>query len=328
MIHFEDFGLHNAKKILDNYQNKHAVFNDDIQGTGAVTLACIKSALLETGRKIEDAKVVIFGAGTAGMGICEQIADAKQFALKEDDSAEKKYVSDQFWIIDKEGLIFDDMIDKKAKIGFAKTRANFARKASEREMYKNGSSLLKVIKKIQPDILIGTSTQPGAFTQEIVESMSKNVERPIILPLSNPTELHECTPKDALKWSKGKAIIATGSPFDPVTIDSGDKYFISECNNALIYPGISLGAIISKSNLLTKSMIVAASDALSKQVTKEERKKGMILPDLERVQEVNVDIAVAVIEQSRKDGNNERNFKDSDDIKKIVRAYQWKAEYK
>ena len=312
---------------MENYQSKHAVFNDDIQGTGAVALACIKSALIETGGKIEDARVVIFGAGTAGMGICEQIADAMHFSQKDNDSSKEKSIHDQFWIIDKEGLIFDDMIEKDAKSGFAKTRANFARKSSEREKYKNGSSLLDVVKEIQPTILIGTSTQPGAFTQEIVESMSKNVEKPIILPLSNPTELHECTPKDAFKWSKGKAIIATGSPFDPVKIDSGNTIFVSECNNALIYPGIGLGAIISKTNLLTKSMIVAASNALSKEVTKEEREKGMLLPDLERVQEVNVNIAVAVIEQSRKDGNNQRDFKDSDDINKIVRAYQWKAEY-
>lgn len=326
MIHFEDFGLHNAKKILDTFQSKHAVFNDDIQGTGAVTLACINSALIETGRKIEDAKVVVFGAGTAGMGICEQIADAMQIAQKENNSSTKS-ISDQFWTIDKDGLIFDDMLDLTAKIGFARTRANFARKASERETYKSGTSLLDVIKEVKPDILIGTSTQPGAFNREIVETMSKNVERPIILPLSNPTELHECTPKDALEWSKGKALIATGSPFDPVKIDSGKEIFVSECNNALIYPGIGLGAIISNTKLLTKSMIVAASTTLSKQVTEEERKKGMLLPDLERIQEVNVNVAAAVIEQSRRDGNNKRDFEDSDDIIKLVRAYQWKAEY-
>lgn len=204
-IHFEDFGLNNARRILNKYSPKIACFNDDVQGTGCVTLAALMSALHITGDNMSDLRVVMFGAGTAGTGIADQIRDA--IAVESDKS--KEDANKQIWCVDKVGVILES---KKEKL--TETQLTYAHPDSD---YKgSGKDLLDVIKTIKPHVLIGTSTVPGSFTEEIVKEMAKHVERPIIFPLSNPTRLHEAKPGDLIEWTDGKALIATGSPFDPV----------------------------------------------------------------------------------------------------------------
>jgi malate dehydrogenase (oxaloacetate-decarboxylating) len=204
-IHFEDFGLNNARRILNKYSPKIACFNDDVQGTGCVTLAALMSALHVTGDKMSELRVVMFGAGTAGTGIADQIRDA--IAVESDKS--KEDATKQIWCVDKIGVVLESKKDQ-----LTESQMTYAHPDSSYQG--GGKDLLDVIKTIKPHVLIGTSTVPGAFTEEIVREMAKHVERPIIFPLSNPTRLHEAKPGDLIKWTDGKALIATGSPFDPV----------------------------------------------------------------------------------------------------------------
>lgn len=245
-IHFEDFGLQNARRILDRYSPEFACFNDDIQGTGCVTLAAIYTAVsLADETKIQDLRVVVYGAGTAGIGIADQIRDA--IAVEGGKSQEE--ASKQIWCVDKLGLIL------QGQESLSQAQRSYAK--ADHEWASTGTSLLEVVRAVKPHVLIGTSTKPKSFTRDIVTEMAKHVRRPIILPLSNPTRLHEAEPRDLVEWTDGKVLTATGSPF-PSVEHNGRTIVVSECNNCMIFPGIGLGAVLSRARLMTTGMLVAA----------------------------------------------------------------------
>jgi malate dehydrogenase (oxaloacetate-decarboxylating) len=249
-IHFEDFGLQNARRILDRYTQKIACFNDDIQGTGCVTLAALFAAIHVAKYEMKDLRVVVFGAGTAGIGIADQIRDA--IAVESNQS--KEHAANQIWCVDKPGLLLQSMKDKLTPAQHDYARADLEWQDTDADH----RSLLDVVKRVKPHLLIGTSTKPRAFTKEIVQEMAKHVTRPIIFPLSNPTRLHEAVPQDLFDWTDGKVLTATGSPFAPVT-SNGRKREIGECNNSMMFPGIGLGAVLSRTKLITTPMLVAAT---------------------------------------------------------------------
>lgn len=220
-IHFEDFGLHNARRILDKYAPQIACFNDDVQGTGAVTLAALYAALHVAKLKLKDLRIVMFGAGTAGTGIADQIRDA--IAVESEKS--KEDAAQQIWCVDKQGVLLQSQKDD-----LTPAQHPFARPDNEWKD-SDAKALKEIIRKVKPHVLIGTSTKPRTFTKEVVQEMAKHVDRPIIFPLSNPTRLHEADPKDLHEWTDGKVLTATGSPFPPVTTKDGGKREIAECNN-------------------------------------------------------------------------------------------------
>uniref|UniRef100_A0A0W0FM33 Malic enzyme n=1 Tax=Moniliophthora roreri TaxID=221103 RepID=A0A0W0FM33_MONRR len=293
LLHFEDFGVTNADKILRKYRDMHSVFNDDIQGTGAVTLACLMSAIGVTKTKLSDQRIIIYGAGSAGLGIVKQLRDA----IVSTDSISREEANDGFWLIDKHGLIKESLVSSG---NVREDLMEFVRKESafqqEEEM-----GLLDVVKEVKPTVLIGCSTHGGAFTQDVVEAMQAGLGeegRPIIFPLSNPSKLVEVTPENANNWTKGRALIATGSPFDPVKMPNGKDYEIAECNNALIYPGLGLGSIISQSRCLTDTMIIAGAQRLASLSPALKDPDAALLPDFGDAPDVNFEVAVAVAEQA------------------------------
>ncbi|GME22586.1 Malic oxidoreductase [Neofusicoccum parvum] len=324
-IHFEDFGLPNARRILDSYTPKIACFNDDVQGTGCVTLAAIMSAMKIADIKYQDLRVVMFGAGTAGTGIADQIKDA--IAVSTEKSKEE--AGAQIWCVDKPGLLL-----KSKKNDLTPAQVTYAKEDSEWEG-KGHNDLLSVVKEVKPHVLIGTSTKPGSFTKEVVEEMAKHVERPIIFPLSNPTRLHEAKPKDLFEWTKGKCLVATGSPFEPVEYE-GKKYEIAECNNSTTFPGIGLGAVLSRTRLMTPSLLVAATESLASQAPalKDENKgtprEVALLPDVTDVREISVHIAKAVIQKAVEEGLNQEKGIPSDEanLEEWIREQMWDPVYR
>ena len=334
-IHFEDFGLDNARRILDTYRPQMPCFNDDVQGTGCVTLAGILSGLHVSGASLSDLRMVVFGAGSAGAGIADQVCDA----IAEDRKISRAEAARQIWLIDKPGLLTTDMGDRLSKVQqfFAKERGDFL--AAD-----DGSlGLLETIQKVKPNVLVGTSTKPKAFTKEIVQAMAQGVERPIILPLSNPTRLHEAVPADLLAWTDGKALIATGSPFAPVKgpWGAGGKEIeieIAECNNSVVFPGIGLGAVLCRANRVTDGMLVAAVRAVAKMspalnATQEDKENGVVpplLPGVDVVRDVSVQIAKNVIRQAIKEGiatEKEIPFDDAV-LEEWVKEQMWTARYR
>jgi malate dehydrogenase (oxaloacetate-decarboxylating) len=279
-LHWEDLGRENARNILDRYQDKICTFNDDIQGTGAVTLAAILAAVKKADSHIRDQRVVIFGAGSAGTGIAEQIYQAM---CREGLSPEKAKAN--FWLLDRKGLLTEN------RDTLSDTQKHYARSQQEVQHYhktsENKIDLLETINQAKPTILIGCSTQKGAFNQEIIKTMAKFTKHPIILPLSNPTSLAEVTPEQVYEWTDGMGLIATGSPFSPV-IYKGKEYIISQCNNALVFPGIGLGVLAARAKYITDDMLWEASQTLG-QLSGE-----ALLPSLEQSRETAFLIAKAV----------------------------------
>ncbi|OJJ61720.1 hypothetical protein ASPSYDRAFT_40251 [Aspergillus sydowii CBS 593.65] len=318
-IHFEDFGLQNAKRILDKYRTQIPCFNDDIQGTGCVTLAALMAGLHVGNVKLKDVRVVCFGAGSAGTGIADQISDA----IATEAGIDKGDAMKQIWCIDKQGLLL-----KSQKDELTPSQEYFARKDGE---WPEGEKidLLSVIKRVKPHILIGTSTKPRAFTEEIIREMAKHVDRPIIFPLSNPTRLHEAQPQDITKWTDGRAMIATGSPFPPVE-HNGTKKEIAECNNSTAFPGIGLGVVLSRSRRLSEKMIVAASKALAAKAPVLEDANKPLLPDVEDVRELSLDVAKAVIKTAVEQGlaQEEGIPGDEKDLEEWIRVQMWEATYR
>ncbi|CAI7675907.1 unnamed protein product [Penicillium pancosmium] len=307
-IHFEDFGLHNARRIMDKFQSQIACFNDDIQGTGCVTLAAMMAALHVSQVKMEDVRVVIFGSGTAGTGIADQIADT----IATETGKPKSEASKQIWCIDKLGLLL-----KSQGNDLTPAQIPFAREDSE---WQGGQhyDLLSVIQQAKPHVLIGTSTKPKAFTEEVIREMARHVDRPIVFPLSNPTRLHEAQPKDLYEWTDGKALVATGSPFPPVKY-GGVEYDI----------GIGLGAVLSRSRLLSKKMLVAAVEALKARSPALQDPSKPLLPDVEDVREISVDIAAGVIKCAVAEGLSQQEDIPSGDseLKAWIRERMWEAVY-
>jgi len=290
MLHFEDFGPGNARRILLEYADKVRIFNDDMQGTGAITLAALDSAVRVTGTPMREQKVVVFGAGTAGVGIADQIRDAM---VRDGASAED--ATRRVWLVDKQGLIVDDMPDLRDY------QQPYARPAAEVSGWgKRPISLLDTVKKVSPTVLIGTSTAHGAFTREVVEAMAAGVDRPVIFPLSNPTSRIEAMPADIIPWSKGKALVATGIPIDPVSYE-GTTYNIGQANNALLYPGLGLGTIVSKASRVTKGMLLAAANAVAQQVDTS-GPGASLLPSVANLRASSAMTAVAVVHAAIADG--------------------------
>lgn len=311
-LHWEDFGRMNAANILEKYRKNIPTFNDDIQGTGIVTLGGIFGAMDITGEKLVDQVYLCYGGGTAGAGIASRVLrEMVSQGLSEEEAYER------FFMVDKQGLLFDDMDDlTPEQKPFAKNRANFpnADKLTD---------LLEVVKVVKPTILVGTSTQPNTFTKEVVEAMCQNTERPCIFPLSNPTKLAEASAEDLIVWSDGKAFVATGIPSDNV-IYKGVEYIIGQANNALIYPGLGLGVLASEASLLTDEMIGAAAHSLSG-ITDITKPGAPVLPPFKYVADVSIKVAEAVAKKAQEQGLARAQEKD---MAKAVRDFKWIPKYK
>ncbi|RYO43575.1 NAD-dependent malic enzyme [Alternaria arborescens] len=318
-IHFEDFGLNNARRILDKYTPEIACFNDDVQGTGCVTLAAIMAAFKVSGTKWEEARFVMFGSGSAGTGIADQIQDA----IVQNTGKSKEEAGRQIWCVDKPGLLLQGKKDQ-----LTPAQLPFARDDKEWEGKEHGD-LLSVIKEVKPYVLIGTSTKPGSFSEDVVREMVKHVERPVIFPLSNPTKLHEAKPQDLYDWTDGKALVATGSPFPPVK-HNGKEYDISECNNSVTFPGIGLGAVLCRARLMTPALLVAAVQALASAAPVLNNRGAGLLPDVEDVREISVQIARNVIKKAIEDDLAQEKDIPSDDaeLEEWIREQMWEAEYR
>ena len=310
-LHWEDFGRGNAANILNKYKTKIPTFNDDIQGTGIVTLGGIFAAMDIAGEKLTDQVYLCFGGGSAGCGIASRVLREMVVDGLSEEEAYKR-----FFMIDKQGLLFDDMDDlTPEQRPFAKKRSDFANADQL-------TDLLEVVKTVKPTILVGTSTQPGTFTKEVVEAMCENTERPVIFPLSNPTKLAEATAKDLIEWSNGKAFVATGIPSDDIEYN-GVTYVIGQANNALIYPGLGLGMLASEASLLTDEMIGAAAHALSGIV--DITKPGApVLPPFKYVAEVSLKVATAVAKKAQEQGLARAA---EQDMEKAVRDFRWTPKY-
>ncbi|OCF77327.1 malate dehydrogenase (oxaloacetate-decarboxylating) [Kwoniella mangroviensis CBS 8886] len=325
LLHFEDFGVTNAQRLLARYRDQHSVFNDDIQGTGAVTLAALQAAIAVTKTKLIDQRVIIYGSGSAGLGIARQLRDAIVLESSDEKKADSKKASSQFWLMDKHGLIKKSLEKNKIR---DEVEDDFIRTEEEWGSGDEENGLLEVVKKVKPTVLIGTSTHTAAFTEEVVKEMSKHVDRPIIFPLSNPTK--KC---EAEQWTNGKALMATGSPFDPVDVPGKKKkYVVAECNNALIYPGLGLGAILSRSSQMTDSMIIAGSKRLAElapAILKNDPDESL-LPDFGDAPKVNFEVALSVIKAAQADkvAREEDIPKDEDGMRKWAEEKSWKAEYR
>ncbi len=311
-LHWEDFGRLNAANILEKYRKQIPTFNDDIQGTGIVTLGGIFGSLDISGEKLTDQVYLCYGGGTAGAGIASRVL---REMVSEGLSEEEAYK--RFFMVDKQGLLFDDMDDlTPEQKPFAKKRSDFAN--ADKLM-----DLLEVVKTVKPTILVGTSTQPNTFTKEIVEAMCENTERPIIFPLSNPTKLAEASAKDLIEWSDGKAFVATGIPAGTVSY-KGVDYVIGQANNALIYPGLGLGMLASEASLLTDEMIGAAAHSLSGIVNPGEP-GAPVLPPFKYVADVSIKVAEAVAKKAQEQGLARA---EETDMAKAVRDLKWYPEYK
>lgn len=310
-LHWEDFGRSNAANILNKYKKEIPTFNDDIQGTGIVVLGGIFGAMNITGEKLTDQVYLCYGGGSAGAGIADRVHAEM---VSEGLSSEEAYK--HFFMIDKQGLLFDDMEDlTPAQKPFAKKREDFANCGDM-------TKLLDVIKAVKPTILVGTSTDAGAFTKEVVEAMCENTERPVIFPISNPTKKLEATAKQVIEWSDGKAFVATGVPSGTVSY-KGVDYQIGQANNALIYPGLGLGMLASEASLLTDEMIGAAAHSLSGLVDPGQP-GALVLPPFQYVAEVSIKVAEAVAKKAQEQGLAQAEEKD---MAKAVRDLKWYPKY-
>ena len=309
-LHWEDFGRDHATEILKVYRPQIATFNDDVQGTGIISLAGILGALKISGDTLTDKKYVCFGAGTAGVGIANLVmSEMVAQGLSEEEARSR------FYLVDKQGLLFDDMTDLTIE------QKPFARKRSEFTNANELTNLHAVIKAVQPGILVGTSTAPGTFTKEVVQEMASHVERPIIFPLSNPTKLAEASAQDLLTWTDGKALIATGVPYSPIELN-GVTYDIGQANNALIYPGVGLGVLAVNATRLSDAMISAAAHALQG-IVDTTKPGAATLPPVEKLTQFSRTVAKAVAECAIKEG-----LAPEQDVDAAIDAILWKPEYK
>lgn len=310
-LHWEDFGRSNAANILEKYRKNIPTFNDDIQGTGIVTLGGIFGSLAVTGEKITDQVYLCFGGGTAGAGIAHRVLREMITKGLSEEEAYKR-----FFMVDKQGLLFDDMDDLTPE------QRPFAKKRSDYPNADKLTDLLEVVKTVKPTILVGTSTVPNTFTKEVVEAMCENTECPMIFPLSNPTKLAEATAEDIITWSDGKAFVATGIPADTVSY-KGVDYVIGQANNALIYPGLGLGMLASEASLLTDEMIGAAAHSLSG-IIDMSKPGAPVLPPFKYVADVSIKVAEAVAKTAQEQGLARAEEKD---MVKAVQALKWYPKY-
>ena len=318
LLHWEDMGSANARRVLARYRDDLLSFNDDIQGTGAINLAAVLAAVRATGIQLPEHRFVIFGAGSAGTGIADQLSAALVVAGLSDEQARSR-----FWAVDRRGLIVGgdpDLTDGQRRYG--RDRAEVADWQVDGQL--GGIPLAEVVRRVHPTVLIGTSARPGAFSRDIIIEMALHADRPVILPMSNPTELAEATPADLIAWTGGRALVATGSPFEPVDYQ-GTRYVIGQANNALIFPGLGLGAIASRAARITDGMLSAAAHAVAGLV--DTSAPGTpLLPEVEALRETSLAVAVAVARAARADGVPERPL--SGDVAGQVRKLMWQPAYR
>lgn len=311
LLHWEDFGRANAAKILETYQSSICTINDDIQGTGIVILAALLGSMKVSNIPLNKQKVLIFGAGTAGVGIANQILE--EMLRTEDitvDEAKKR-----FYLVDKQGLLTDDMPD------LTNGQQKFARSHAEMDG-KQYKDLQDIIAFVKPTVLVGTSTTPGAFTEDAIKEMAKHVERPAIFPISNPTKLIEAQAADVIKWTDGKALVCTGIPSDDVEYN-GVTYQIGQGNNALMYPGLGLGIIAAEAKIVTQNMLSAAARAVGDLVNPQVE-GAAILPPVAEMRKVSKIVAEAVVKQAIKDGVNQNEIAS---IEEAVSRLIWEPRY-
>jgi malate dehydrogenase (oxaloacetate-decarboxylating) len=312
MLHFEDFGPEHATAILAKYSPDYCVFNDDVQGTGAVVLAAVYSGLRVTGSRMRDQKMVVFGSGSAGIGIADQLRDAMVA-----DGTTVEQATAQIWPVDKQGLLFDDMDDLR---DFQKPYAKNRRQLGVPDGTQAG--LVDTIKIASPTILLGTSTAHGAFTQEVIEAMAAATERPMVFPISNPTSRIEAMPADVLAWSHGAALVATGIPVDPVQYN-GMRYEIGQANNFLVFPGLGLGVVVAGAQRITKAMLEAAAKAVAGQ-TDPTAAGAALLPNVENLRALSAVVAEAVYAAARADGVATKN---PENVVQAIADSMWQPNY-
>ena len=318
LLQWEDFSKNNASRLLERYRDRLCTFNDDIQGTGAVTLAGLLAATQATRSTISQQRVVILGAGSSAIGISEQIVAAMM-----NEGLTEQQAKSAIWLLDSRGLVHSGRSDlEPAKQKFAQP---FDLVRPWEIADRNRINLTDVVKNVQPTVLIGTSAQPGAFTEELIREMAKYVESPIILPLSNPTSKSEATPSDLLKWTDGRALIATGSPFPSVDYN-GHLRQIGQCNNAFIFPGVGLGVIASGARRVTQGMFIAAARTLANLSPVLQDSYASLYPALEGVRGISRAVALAVSLEAQQAGLTERTS--SEDLQRRIDTTMWTPRYK
>lgn len=310
LLQWEDFSKHNAARLLERYRDRLCSFNDDIQGTGAVTVAGLLAALKVLHSELDEQQIVILGAGSSAIGICDQIVAAMVQAGSTEHEAKQK-----LWLVDSKGLVHD------GRINLESSKKKYAHPAASIEAV--GLSLLDVVKNIHPTILIGTSGQQGAFNEDVVCEMAKHVERPVIFPLSNPTSKSEATPDELMKWTNGRAMIATGSPF-PAISHNGRLIKVGQCNNAFIFPGVGLGVMASGARRVTDAMFSAAARVLSEFSPALSDPNGPLFPPLEVVREVSYRVALAVGTEAVRAGLASMSL---DSLERAVTNKMWTPHY-
>lgn len=309
LLHFEDFGRSNAAVILEKYQDKILTFNDDIQGTGIISLAGVLGAMNISKEKITDQIFLTFGAGTAGVGIANMLFDELVREGLSETEAKK-----HFYLVDKQGLLFEDTED------LTPGQKAFVRKRSEFENADELTNLEAVVKAVHPTVMIGTSTQPGTFTESIVKEMAAHTKRPVIFPLSNPTRLAEAKAEDLLKWTDGRALVATGIPAGDIEYN-GVTYNIGQANNALVYPGVGFGAIAAKAKILNEKMLADAAHALGG-IVDPDQPGAAVLPPVSKLQEFSQTVAQVVAQSAIDQG-----LAGVTDAKKTVADMKWEPKY-
>jgi len=320
LLHWEDMGTANARRLLTQYREELPSFNDDIQGTGAVNLAAVLAAVKATGIALADHRIVIFGAGSAGTGIADQLTAALTAAGLSAEQARAR-----FWAVDRHGLVVtgDDWPSADQR--------RYGREAAEVADWQHdpvlgGIPLAEVVRRVHPTVLIGTSARGGAFTETIVKDMAAHTDRPVIMPMSNPTELAEARPADLIEWTGGRALVATGSPFPPVDYAS-TRYVIGQANNALVFPGLGLGTVAARASKITDGMLSAAAHAVAGLV--DAGAAGVpLLPEVAALRDTSVAVAVAVAEAAAADGVAGRAVADDLQAQAQVRALMWQPVYR
>jgi malate dehydrogenase (oxaloacetate-decarboxylating) len=318
LMQWEDLSPVNGRRILDRYRDRTCTFNEDIQGTGAITLAAVTSAVRVCGTPLRNQRVVIFGAGTAGIGAADLIRDAM---VRE--GLSKEEAATRFWCVDRQGLLTSDMTGQMGDYQAVYARPAVESKAWKHDAHENGVSLAEVVRRVKPTMLIGASTASASFTESIVREMAAHTQRPIIFALSSPSARAEANPADLIAWTDGRALIATGSSFGPVT-HKGVTYVVAHLNNAMLYPGLALGAIVSRAARISNGMVAAAADAVSSLVAV--RQPGAsLLPHVDDLRGVSATVAVAVAEVAVAEGLARTEFTD---IVQQVQDAMWQPEYR
>jgi malate dehydrogenase (oxaloacetate-decarboxylating) len=313
LLHWEDLGVANARRLLERYRNKRLTFNDDIQGTGAVNLAAVLAATKATGVPLTGHRIVIFGMGTAGAGIADQLTSAMVAEGVPEAEARRR-----FWAVDRPGLLTRDMT------GLSDMQRRYARDPAEAEGAADGIGLAEVVALVHPTVLIGTSGRTGAFTEAVVREMAAHAERPVILPMSNPTDLSEAVPTDLIRWTGGRALVAAGSPFGAVDF-GGLRYEIGQANNALVFPGLGLGVTAARARRVTDGMLLAAAHAVADMVDIS-TPGAPLLPRVTDLRETSVAVAAAVARAAAAEGVASAAL--DADLTGQVRALMWEPRYR